>query len=82
MQLPDKTMAPNPSVDVNLICEDKVDDKYDFEYELIDSGAADRVRKIVDNFGSQSVTVLTSFGVQSGVMLALGKFAHTSFIHR
>ena len=66
-------MAPVPSVDISLQWEEKADDNYDFEYELSEASAVDRVQKIVNAFGSESVTVLTSFGVQSGVMLALGE---------
>jgi len=44
-----------------------------YEQKLANSTAVDRVRMITDRYdgGSDSVTVLTSFGVQSGVMLAL-----------
>ena len=43
-----------------------------YEEKLSNSTAVDRVRMIADRYGgSDSVTVLTSFGVQSGVMLAL-----------
>lgn len=53
-------------------CEEKKDENdEDLEYQLSVANAVDRVRMIVDNFGDDSVTVLTSFGVQSGVMLAL-----------
>jgi phosphoadenosine phosphosulfate reductase len=66
-------MAPNPSVDVSLLQDEKEDDYYnwDFDYELSGLNAVNRIRKIVDKFGTESVTVLTSFGVQSGVMLSL-----------
>ena len=51
--------------------EEKVDG--DLEYELSLTSAAERVKMVVEHFGMNSVTLLTSFGVQSGVMLSLGK---------
>jgi len=55
-------------------CEETKDENdEDLKNQLSVANAVDRVRIIVDNFGDDSVTVLTSFGVQSGVMLALGE---------
>lgn len=50
---------------------DDVDGSLEFESELSAASAIDRVRMIIDEFGADSVTLLTSFGVQSGVMLSL-----------
>ena len=55
--------------------EKKVDEDDLLECQLSTSAALDRVEIIFDHFGSDSVTLLTSFGVQSGVMLALGRWA-------
>ena len=41
-----------------------------YEQKLSNSTAVDRVRMITEQYGPEAVTVLTSFGVQSGVMLA------------
>lgn len=73
------TMAPNVTIASSysfLEEEKKVDWEDDIiaddlEYRLRAASAVDRVRMVVDRFGSDAVTVLTSFGVQSGVMLAL-----------
>ena len=55
--------------------EEKKDDSDEFlEYQLSIASAYDRVRIIVDQYGTDSVTLLTSFGVQSGVMLSIGTF--------
>lgn len=45
----------------------------DFEERLADAGdAVDRIKLVVDHFGGpDAVTLMTSFGVQSGVMLGL-----------
>lgn len=52
--------------------EEKKDDSDEFlEYQLSIASAYDRVRIIVDQYGTDSVTLLTSFGVQSGVMLSI-----------
>lgn len=52
--------------------EEKIDSNEDLEYLISNAlSAVDRVRMIVDRFGADSVTVLTSFGVQSGIMLSL-----------
>lgn len=51
--------------------EENKDDVLDFEDHLSYMNLIDRVRTIVNHFGADSVTLLTSFGVQSGVMLAL-----------
>lgn len=59
-------MAPYSS-----FSEEKKDESDEFlEYELSIASACDRVRMLVDQFGADSVTLLTSFGVQSGVMLS------------
>ena len=58
----------------------------DLEDELSLTSAAERVKMIVEHFGIDYVTLLTSFGVQSGVMLSLGKsisyvkYAHIMYI--
>lgn len=51
--------------------EEKKDGNDDLEYQLSSACAVDRVRMIINHFGADSVTLLTSFGVQSGAMLAL-----------
>jgi len=43
----------------------------ELEYQLSVSTAVDRVKTIINHYGVESVTLLTSFGVQSGAMLAL-----------
>ena len=62
-------------------CDESKEDSVDLEYQLAASSAVDRVEMVVDIFGVDSVTLLTSFGVQSGVMLALGRFHHSSLHH-
>ena len=68
------SMAPN------IICtweekEDVInDDRALLEYQLSIANALQRVSMVVDHFGPEHVTLLTSFGVQSGVMLSLGMF--------
>ena len=55
-------------------CEEKIDPNEDLEYLLSNAtSGVGRVRLLVDQFGADSVTVLTSFGVQSGIMLSIGK---------
>ena len=49
-------------------------DHSELEWKLATASAVDRVRMVIDHFGTESVTLLTSFGVQSGVMLALGMY--------
>ena len=61
-------------------CEEK-NPNPNLERQLLASSAVDRVRMIVDHFGAGSVTVLTSFGVQSGIMLSLGMYARTRYVH-
>eukprot|EP00584_Thalassiosira_punctigera_P003461 CAMPEP_0172528510 /NCGR_PEP_ID=MMETSP1067-20121228/2882_1 /TAXON_ID=265564 ORGANISM="Thalassiosira punctigera, Strain Tpunct2005C2" /NCGR_SAMPLE_ID=MMETSP1067 /ASSEMBLY_ACC=CAM_ASM_000444 /LENGTH=338 /DNA_ID=CAMNT_0013312431 /DNA_START=325 /DNA_END=1341 /DNA_ORIENTATION=+ len=52
--------------------EEKLDSNLELEYLLSTTkSAVDRIRLVVDHFGHESVTVLTSFGVQSGIMLSL-----------
>lgn len=60
----------------NEYYEEKTDDFYhnELEWKLATASAVDRVRMVIDHFGTESVTLLTSFGVQSGVMLALGMY--------
>ena len=60
----------------NEYYEEKTDDLgyTELEWKLATASAVDRVRIVIDHFGSESVTLLTSFGVQSGVMLALGMY--------
>lgn len=67
-------MAPNLT---SLgFAEEKLDFNEDLEYRLSHAmNAVDRVRMIVDHFGAEAVTVLTSFGVQSGIMLSLGTWS-------
>ena len=67
-------MAPNLAFGSSFI-EEKKDDDNDTaadESFLECASAVDRVRMTVDRFGSDSVVLLTSFGVQSGVMLSIG----------
>jgi len=66
-------MAPNLAFGSSFI-EEKKDDDNDTtadESFLECASAVDRVRMTVDRFGSDSVVLLTSFGVQSGVMLSI-----------
>ena len=65
----------------NEYYEEKTDDfdHNELEWKLATASAVDRVRMVIDHFGSESVTLLTSFGVQSGVMLALGMYY---YVHR
>lgn len=42
-----------------------------FESDLANTTAVDRIRMLVNRYGKGSTAVLTSFGVQSGVMLSL-----------
>jgi len=66
------TMTETMTIDPFDFYEEKKDDNVeDLEYQLSLSRAVDRVKIMVDHFGADSVTVLTSFGVQSGIMLAL-----------
>lgn len=55
----------------SFVEENKEDTDEFLEYQLSIASACDRVRMIVDQFGADSVTLLTSFGVQSGIMLSI-----------
>ena len=49
--------------------EKKADNNENLEYQVSVANTVDWVRMIIYNFGGDSVTVLTCFGVPSGVML-------------
>ena len=60
----------------NEYYEEKTDDfdHSELEWKLATASAVDRVRMVIDHFATESVTLFTSFGVQSGVMLGLGMY--------
>ncbi len=67
-------MAPNPFCNWEEKEDIINDDRTYLEYQLSTANALDRVSMVVDHFGAEHVTLLTSFGVQSGIMLSLGMF--------
>ena len=56
----------------NFIEEKKDDTNEILDWQLSGASAVDRVRMIIDHIGADSVVLLTSFGVQSGVLLTIG----------